>query len=120
MVQHCRDTDNDTVSTSQVSSVQLMTDKKLEAFNKAQPRPGVGNPWHACRTWHASTSIRHASEDSETRSFLKLITKSRSFITWNSVSVSFFSFANNLLSNLTLCVLLMQYNYKEIHYDVVT
>ena len=28
-------TDNDTVSTYQVSSVQLVTDKKLEAFNKA-------------------------------------------------------------------------------------
>ena len=27
--------DNDTVSTCQVSSVQLVTDKKLEAFNKA-------------------------------------------------------------------------------------
>ena len=34
-------------------------------------KTGVGNPWHACRTWHASTSIRHASEDSETRSFFK-------------------------------------------------
>ena len=29
----------------------------------------VGKPWHACRTWHASTSIRHVSEASETRSF---------------------------------------------------
>ena len=27
--------DSDTVSTYQVSSVQLVTDKKLEAFNKA-------------------------------------------------------------------------------------
>ena len=31
--------DSDTVSTYQVSSVQLVTDKKLEAFNKAQLRP---------------------------------------------------------------------------------
>ena len=29
---------------------------------------GVVNPWHACRNWHASTSIRHVSEASETRS----------------------------------------------------
>ena len=28
-------TDSDTVSTYQVSSVQLVTDKKLEAFNEA-------------------------------------------------------------------------------------
>ena len=32
--------DRDTISTYQVSSVQLATDKKLEAFNKAQLRPG--------------------------------------------------------------------------------
>ena len=33
--------DSDTVSTYQVSSVQLVTDKKLEAFNEAQLRPPV-------------------------------------------------------------------------------
>jgi len=33
-----------------------------------QRRAGEGNPWHACRTWHASTYIRHVSEASETRS----------------------------------------------------
>ena len=32
-------TDSDTVSTYQVSLLQLVTDKKLEAFNKAQFRP---------------------------------------------------------------------------------
>ena len=31
--------DSDTVSTYQVSSVQLVTDKKLEAFNKADHPP---------------------------------------------------------------------------------
>ena len=30
-----KDEDSDTVSTYQVSSVQLVTDEKLEAFNKA-------------------------------------------------------------------------------------
>ena len=32
---HSKTADSDTVSTYQVSSVQLVTDKKLEAFNKA-------------------------------------------------------------------------------------
>ena len=32
---HSKTADSDTVSTYQVSSVQLATDKKLEAFNKA-------------------------------------------------------------------------------------
>ena len=32
---HCKTADSDTVSTYQVSSVQLVTDKKLEAFNEA-------------------------------------------------------------------------------------
>ena len=32
---HNKTADSDTVSTYQVSSVQLVTDKKLEAFNKA-------------------------------------------------------------------------------------
>ena len=32
---NCKTADSDTVSTYQVSSVQLVTDKKLEAFNKA-------------------------------------------------------------------------------------
>ena len=32
---HSKIADSDTVSTYQVSSVQLVTDKKLEAFNKA-------------------------------------------------------------------------------------
>ena len=31
---HSKTADSDTVSTYQVSSVQLVTDKKLEAFNK--------------------------------------------------------------------------------------
>ena len=38
-LRHCQrslnSADSDTVSTYQVSSVQLVTDKKLEAFNKA-------------------------------------------------------------------------------------
>ena len=34
-VNHSKTADSDTVSTYQVSSVQLATDKKLEAFNKA-------------------------------------------------------------------------------------
>jgi len=29
------------------------------------PNAEVGNPWHVCRTWHASTSNRHVSEASE-------------------------------------------------------
>ena len=33
---HSKTADSDTVSTYQVSSVQLVTDKKLEAFNKEQ------------------------------------------------------------------------------------
>ena len=33
---------SNTVSTYQVSSVQLVIDKKLEAVNKAQLNPGVG------------------------------------------------------------------------------
>ena len=32
--EHSKTADSDTVSTYQVSSVQLVTDKKLEAFNK--------------------------------------------------------------------------------------
>ena len=32
---HSKTADSDTVSTYQVSSVQLVTNKKLEAFNKA-------------------------------------------------------------------------------------
>ena len=32
---HSKTADSDTVSTYQVSSVQLVTDKKIEAFNKA-------------------------------------------------------------------------------------
>ena len=32
---HSKTADSDTVSTDQVSSVQLVTNKKLEAFNKA-------------------------------------------------------------------------------------
>ena len=32
---HSKTADSDTVSTYQVSSVQLVTDKKLEAYNKA-------------------------------------------------------------------------------------
>ena len=53
-------------------------------------RPGVGNPWHACRTWNASTSLQHVSEASETRS------------SPFKVSVSSFSFVNNPLFNFTL------------------
>ena len=33
---HSKTADSDTVSTYQVSSVQLVTDKKLEAFNEAR------------------------------------------------------------------------------------
>ena len=35
LIVHSKTADSDTVSTNQVSSVQLVTDKKLEAFNKA-------------------------------------------------------------------------------------
>ena len=38
--------DSDTVSTYQVSSVQLVTDKKLEAFNKALKRPDRSKQCH--------------------------------------------------------------------------
>ena len=33
------------------------------------PRSGVGTPWHARRTWYASTYIRHSSNDSKMRYF---------------------------------------------------
>jgi len=51
---------------------------------------GGSKPWHACRIWHASTSIQHLSEASETRS------------SPFKVSVSSFSFVNNPLFNFTL------------------
>jgi len=31
-------------------------------------RKGMGNTWHTCRTWHASTSTWHVSEASEKKS----------------------------------------------------
>ena len=27
------------------------------------PKAGMGNPWHAYRTWHASSFLWHASEN---------------------------------------------------------
>jgi len=37
--------------------------------SKAYSRGGQPlHAWYACRTWHASTSIRHVSKASETRS----------------------------------------------------
>jgi len=59
----------------------------------ALPTPVVGNLWHVCRTWHASTSIRHVSEASETRSsplqMKKLITYKAQYYLMN-LGVRFF------------------------------
>ena len=38
-INHSKTADSDTVSTYQVSSVQLVTDKKLEAFNRSSIDP---------------------------------------------------------------------------------
>ena len=41
---HSKTADSDTVSTYQVSSVQLVTDKKLEAFGSAKPLASCRSP----------------------------------------------------------------------------
>ena len=55
--------DNDNVSTYQISSVQLVTDKKLEAFDKAKLRPSHLWDVYYCSGCSVSTLRSHITRE---------------------------------------------------------